>query len=132
MALTVDDFDFPLPPELIAQHPAPERTGSRLLHVCSRQQFDRKFADLTLGLIWRWLSRNGLPYEQEALDYTHALEQYTSREGTRTILSATEHADDPRSSRAKGLPASAGADGWVGPLLYRGHVRLRHPVQRRL
>jgi S-adenosylmethionine:tRNA ribosyltransferase-isomerase len=46
MALTVDDFDFPLPPELIAQHPAPERTGSRLLHVCSRQQFDRKFADL--------------------------------------------------------------------------------------
>jgi S-adenosylmethionine:tRNA ribosyltransferase-isomerase len=46
MALTVDDFDFPLPPELIAQHPAPERTGSRLLHVCGRQQFDRKFADL--------------------------------------------------------------------------------------
>ncbi len=34
MALTVNDFDFPLPPELIAQHPAPERTGSRLLHVC--------------------------------------------------------------------------------------------------
>ena len=46
MALTVDDFDFPLPPELIAQHPAPERTGSRLLHVCGRQQSDRKFADL--------------------------------------------------------------------------------------
>ncbi len=46
MALTVDDFDFPLPPELIAQHPALERTGSRLLHVCGRQQFDRKFADL--------------------------------------------------------------------------------------
>ncbi len=55
---------------------------------------------LTLGLIWRWLSRNGLPYEQEALDYTHALEQYTSREGTRTILSATEQADDARSNRA--------------------------------
>ncbi len=46
MALTVDDFDFPLPPELIAQHPAPERTGSRLLHVCGQQRFDRKFADL--------------------------------------------------------------------------------------
>lgn len=46
MALTVDDFDFPLPPELIAQHPAPERTGSQLLHVCGRQQIDRKFADL--------------------------------------------------------------------------------------
>mgnify|MGYP001247369016 CR=1 FL=1 len=46
MALTVDDFDFPLPPELIAQHPAPERTGSRLLHVCGRQCSDRKFAEL--------------------------------------------------------------------------------------
>jgi S-adenosylmethionine:tRNA ribosyltransferase-isomerase len=46
MSLTVDDFDFPLPPELIAQHPAPERTGSRLLHVCGQQAFDRKFADL--------------------------------------------------------------------------------------
>jgi len=33
MSLTVDDFDFPLPPELIAQQPAAERTGSRLLHV---------------------------------------------------------------------------------------------------
>ena len=46
MALTVDDFDFHLPPELIAQHPAPERTTSRLLHVCGQQRFDRKFADL--------------------------------------------------------------------------------------
>ena len=36
MSLTVDDFDFPLPPELIAQHPAAERRGSRLLHVCPR------------------------------------------------------------------------------------------------
>ena len=46
MSLTVDDFDFPLPPELIAQHPAPARTGSRLLHVCGRQLFDRQFSDL--------------------------------------------------------------------------------------
>jgi S-adenosylmethionine:tRNA ribosyltransferase-isomerase len=46
MSLTVDDFDFPLPPELIAQHPAAERSGSRLLHVCGQQRFDRKFADL--------------------------------------------------------------------------------------
>lgn len=44
--LTVDDFDFPLPPELIAQHPANERAGSRLLHVCGQQLFDRQFADL--------------------------------------------------------------------------------------
>ena len=29
---TLSDFDFALPPELIAQHPAPERSGSRLLY----------------------------------------------------------------------------------------------------
>ncbi|HSG24193.1 MAG TPA: tRNA preQ1(34) S-adenosylmethionine ribosyltransferase-isomerase QueA [Azonexus sp.] len=46
MSLTVDDFDFPLPPELIAQHPAPERSGSRLLHVCGQRLIDRQFADL--------------------------------------------------------------------------------------
>ena len=46
MSLTVDDFDFALPPELIAQHPARERSGSRLLHVCGQQNFDRKFIDL--------------------------------------------------------------------------------------
>jgi len=45
-SLTVDDFDFPLPPELIAQHPAPERTGSRLLHVCGERHADRRFVDL--------------------------------------------------------------------------------------
>ena len=46
MSLTVDDFDFPLPPELIAQHPATERSGSRLLHVGDGQRVDRRFADL--------------------------------------------------------------------------------------
>ena len=28
---SVADFDFELPPALIAQHPAPSRSGSRLL-----------------------------------------------------------------------------------------------------
>ncbi|MBS1161517.1 MAG: S-adenosylmethionine/tRNA-ribosyltransferase-isomerase [Proteobacteria bacterium] len=46
MSLTVDDFDFPLPAELIAQHPTPERSGSRLLHVNGEQLTDRRFADL--------------------------------------------------------------------------------------
>ena len=46
MSLTVDDFDFPLPPELIAQHPASERSGSRLLHVCGQQPINRQFAEL--------------------------------------------------------------------------------------
>ena len=44
--LTVDDFDFALPPELIAQHPAAERRGSRLLHVDGVLQQDLRFADL--------------------------------------------------------------------------------------
>ena len=45
--LTLDDFDFNLPPELIAQHPAPERTASRLLHVKENGWHDRKFSELT-------------------------------------------------------------------------------------
>jgi S-adenosylmethionine:tRNA ribosyltransferase-isomerase len=44
--LTLDDFDFHLPPELIAQHPASERTSSRLLHVAGKTLHDRRFADL--------------------------------------------------------------------------------------
>ena len=50
MSLTVDDFDFPLPPELIAQHPALERSGSRLLHVCGQQLIDQQFTDLPTQL----------------------------------------------------------------------------------
>lgn len=48
--LTVDDFDYPLPPELIAQHPAPERRASRLLVVAGEAFHDRGFADLP-GLV---------------------------------------------------------------------------------
>ncbi|SDH35548.1 tRNA preQ1(34) S-adenosylmethionine ribosyltransferase-isomerase QueA [Propionivibrio dicarboxylicus] len=44
--LTLDDFDFPLPPALIAQHPALERTSSRLLHVAGERLDDRLFAEL--------------------------------------------------------------------------------------
>ena len=44
--LTLDDFDFALPPELIAQHPADERTASRLLHVAGNTCEDRRFVDL--------------------------------------------------------------------------------------
>jgi S-adenosylmethionine:tRNA ribosyltransferase-isomerase len=34
--MLVSDFDYDLPPELIAQHPAPQRTASRLLHLDAR------------------------------------------------------------------------------------------------
>ncbi|WP_374591290.1 tRNA preQ1(34) S-adenosylmethionine ribosyltransferase-isomerase QueA [Aquabacterium sp.] len=43
--LSVADFDFVLPPELIAQHPAPERSGSRLLDGSGPQPVDRAFRD---------------------------------------------------------------------------------------
>jgi S-adenosylmethionine:tRNA ribosyltransferase-isomerase len=43
---TVDDFDFALPPELIAQHPAAQRSASRLLDGTAGLPVDRIFADL--------------------------------------------------------------------------------------
>ncbi len=42
---SVADFDFVLPPELIAQHPTPERSGSRLLDGSGPQPVDRTFLD---------------------------------------------------------------------------------------
>lgn len=44
--LTLDDFDFPLPPELIAQHPVADRTASRLLQVAGSRRNDLHFVDL--------------------------------------------------------------------------------------
>lgn len=43
---TLADFDFDLPPELIAQHPAAERAGSRLLDGTQDAPVDRRFRDL--------------------------------------------------------------------------------------
>jgi len=43
---TVADFDFTLPPELIAQHPTAERSGSRLLDASGPALVDRIFRDL--------------------------------------------------------------------------------------
>lgn len=43
---SVSDFDFELPPELIAQHPAPERSASRLLDGRSLPPVDRVFREL--------------------------------------------------------------------------------------
>ena len=42
----LSDFDFQLPPELIAQHPAPERSGSRLLDGSAIDPVDRIFREL--------------------------------------------------------------------------------------
>ena len=44
--LVLQDFAFDLPPELIAQHPAAERTGSRLLDGSGSGAADRMFCDL--------------------------------------------------------------------------------------
>jgi S-adenosylmethionine:tRNA ribosyltransferase-isomerase len=43
---TTSDFDFSLPPELIAQHPATERSASRLLDGSHKQPADRIFREL--------------------------------------------------------------------------------------
>ena len=48
--LTLADFDFQLPTELIAQHPLPERSASRLLHVTADALLDRRFGDIA-GLL---------------------------------------------------------------------------------
>ena len=45
-AYTVADFDFELPPELIAQHPAAERSASRLLDGRGPLPADRVFREL--------------------------------------------------------------------------------------
>jgi len=46
--MNVSDFDFTLPDELIARHPAEQRTGSRLLHLDGRsgQVEHRHFPDI--------------------------------------------------------------------------------------
>ncbi len=46
MTLRLSDFDYVLPQELIAQAPAPTRSGSRLLDVDGAALHDRRFADL--------------------------------------------------------------------------------------
>ena len=46
MTLALADYDFELPPELIAQHPAPERSASRLLDGAAQAPVDRIFRDL--------------------------------------------------------------------------------------
>lgn len=44
--MKTSDFSFVLPAELIAQHPAAERSASRLLHLAPDAMVDRQVADL--------------------------------------------------------------------------------------
>ena len=46
MPLSLADFDYDLPPELIAQFPLPERTASRLLAVDGDKLEDRRFSEI--------------------------------------------------------------------------------------
>ena len=45
-SFSLSDFDFTLPPELVAQNPAPERSGSRLLDGTAPAPVDRIFREL--------------------------------------------------------------------------------------
>ena len=47
---TLSDFDFDLPSELVAQHPAAQRSGSRLLDATSEPPVDRVFRELPMLL----------------------------------------------------------------------------------
>ncbi|HEX8885519.1 MAG TPA: S-adenosylmethionine:tRNA ribosyltransferase-isomerase, partial [Noviherbaspirillum sp.] len=42
----LSDYDFDLPPELVAQTPLAERSASRLLHVEQHALADRAFTDI--------------------------------------------------------------------------------------
>jgi S-adenosylmethionine:tRNA ribosyltransferase-isomerase len=46
MGLSIDDFDYELPPELIAQHPSATRSGSRLLLLRGETRSDHRFSEL--------------------------------------------------------------------------------------
>ncbi len=46
MNYSLQDFDYELPPDLIAQAPTRERSASRLLHVAGAQLDDLRFSDL--------------------------------------------------------------------------------------
>jgi S-adenosylmethionine:tRNA ribosyltransferase-isomerase len=46
MSPSIDDFDYELPPGLIAQHPSAIRSGSRLLAVSGGELSDHRFAEL--------------------------------------------------------------------------------------
>jgi S-adenosylmethionine:tRNA ribosyltransferase-isomerase len=47
LTLNIADFDYDLPPELIAQAPAAQRTASRLLDARAQPFIDRTFTDIT-------------------------------------------------------------------------------------
>lgn len=55
MSFTLADFDYALPPELIAQAPLPQRSASRLLVVDGDQRADSGFVDLA-----KWLRAGDL------------------------------------------------------------------------
>ena len=43
---SIDDFDYELPPDLVAQHPSATRSGSRLLALSGGTLADHRFSDL--------------------------------------------------------------------------------------
>jgi S-adenosylmethionine:tRNA-ribosyltransferase-isomerase (queuine synthetase) len=79
--LTLDDFDFDLPSELIAQHPTGERSASRLLHLVDGRPCDRRFADLPDMLDAGDLNQPGTFYHELEVRLTTG-ESLTASDGT--------------------------------------------------
>ena len=58
---------------------------------------------LMLGVVWRWLERNGFPYQQEYMNYTKAVTQCSGRDATRTVLDASGPSFGPSFGPSQGL-----------------------------
>ncbi len=134
-AYSLSDFDYALPPELIAQYPLPERSASRLLDGRTGAAVDRKFTDLpallqpgdllvfnntkVLNARLRAVKSTGGVVEvlvERLLSPTLALTQLRSshapKPGTRLVIAGKHHAEivgrDERFFQVQLLEAASG------------------------
>lgn len=63
---------------------------------------------IILGVVWRWLERNGLPYHQELVNWQKAVSQYAGRDGTNGVIRAggTDLSYSPQNSIIGGVLTS--------------------------
>jgi S-adenosylmethionine:tRNA ribosyltransferase-isomerase len=127
-SLTTEDLDYELPPALVAQQPAPERGGSRLLVLVAGET-----EPIALGrfdeLLLDQLRDDDLVIANDArvLHARIPVERPTGGAGEALLLAPTEHQpDDPRRCRwtAMARPARKFRDGMEVATRHGGsHVR---------